>query len=541
LEVRTLKVVSRYCDSCGIKIPAQDIKDEVALEFEGSYYCKDCKEDILPLIEKSKKKARKAAPATARPRKKAAAKVKKQARKAVSRESREKKRPVKKRRVPAKAVRRRVEEIEEEEEDVEEERFVPAKRSTFPVVPAAIVGGCVLILLILLLIIASSSDPGVQQGQQPVISEEQKLEEEYAKLFKAAEDYAAKNPNEYKEIIARFDEVRRKAYYYSWGEKAEKKIREIKEQMMEDAKNAYTRLHDKAEELKAQGEYIAAIKVFDKFPVDLRRTGWYTKDVMKDIELLKKQLAAQEEAEPLLKRARDLAGEGKYAYAIGVLSGFSERHSNSPWFDRIRSLRLNYESKRADRDIMEDEAAELAKVKAEEEKRKKEEEERRKKEEALIASLPWTPLLGTDLFNWTLRSQNGDWKIKNKELQGTNSTQRVCFIGTGSKEWQNYLVKFKFKVVKGSFQLAVRFVVVRGRFPSYVTLSIDNCTGRTNEWHEALISIRGSEFKQTIDAKTSDVPASGSSTAGGIGFMLAPGGEVHFTDINVKVIGKKTK
>ena len=47
-----MKVVSRYCDSCGVKIPAQDIQDEVALKYEDSYYCKECKADILPLIDK---------------------------------------------------------------------------------------------------------------------------------------------------------------------------------------------------------------------------------------------------------------------------------------------------------------------------------------------------------------------------------------------------------------------------------------------------------------------------------------------------------
>jgi hypothetical protein len=50
-----VKVVSRYCDSCGIKIPASDIVDGTALKYEESFYCKDCKGEIIALVGKKGK------------------------------------------------------------------------------------------------------------------------------------------------------------------------------------------------------------------------------------------------------------------------------------------------------------------------------------------------------------------------------------------------------------------------------------------------------------------------------------------------------
>jgi hypothetical protein len=47
---------ARYCDSCGTKIEAEEIEAGTALVYEESYYCGECKQDVLPLIGKQEKK-----------------------------------------------------------------------------------------------------------------------------------------------------------------------------------------------------------------------------------------------------------------------------------------------------------------------------------------------------------------------------------------------------------------------------------------------------------------------------------------------------
>ena len=50
-----MKVVSKYCDTCGIKINDSDLKRSIAIEHESKFYCKDCKQEALKALEASKK------------------------------------------------------------------------------------------------------------------------------------------------------------------------------------------------------------------------------------------------------------------------------------------------------------------------------------------------------------------------------------------------------------------------------------------------------------------------------------------------------
>ena len=582
-----MKVVSRYCDSCGVKIPAQDIQDEIALKYEDSYYCKECKTEILPLLDKKGGKAAGAAAkgstngnGAAPAKKPAGDKSASGVAKAVDRKpaiagkpaavkppatrsgaapavkraptaSSATNRAVKGGAAPTRSGARKPVEPEEDldgdptdEGDAEE---APPKSKLVPILIAVAV---VLVLSVIGFMAtrgASTAEPEEQHAKVQTLSSKEKSEKAWSAAQASVKDRPlperVKALNDFLQSGTITDQ--------KVMDDAQAQVEKLEDQFKSQGEDAFKTLNAKAKELADAGSYEQAIATLRSFPPELRDTPWYTSNVRAEVAKYERNLAAKAEADPLLKKADEYAHAKEYRLAIGVLEGFdADEYRGSPYADRI-----DKEKRRLDEaSTAEEQGASLAEIdkkkKAEEDAARTAAAEKRRAEDQKIATLKWDSIPTDDLFTWKLpppMPQKDAWKCNGKELTGKcgdalPSMQIGAAVGVGKKSWVDYIVEFRYKVVKGSFRLGVRSLEENGGWKSVELQPDVNSDG---QWHTMTVSVRGTDdeaFQQITDGVAKKIKFDAhDSTQGGIAFCLMPNSECVFTDVRVKVISKGTE
>jgi len=605
-----VKVVSRYCDSCGVKIPASEIEDQIALKYEESYYCKDCKADILPLIDKKggngasggkslAKAARAGAEATraeskgdAPDKKPAGAKITSGSRPAVGAAAKAAsgtrpavgatksasastgsaartgakppgsstpgkgapaartplkgaapvkgalvKKPVSKR-PPDEDEPEDAEEGSQEELDAED-----ASKKNKLLIPA-IAGGALLLIVIVAVLMNGgdkASDPkALDPGKK---SPMQVAKEKSEKVWKDGLALVASKPTA--EQIKTLNDVIHSGAILDQNvmDAAEKQLEEMTEAYMAKGREEFDKLNAKAKALAESERYEEAIDAFRGFAPELRGTKWYLNNTRAEIERLQLLLQAKNEAEPLMRKADAYAKEKEYLVAAGVLEGFDvQEYSKSPWADKITKRKQGFDdlASKGEEDAA---MAELAKKEQEriaaeqaEKKKKMEEEDKR------IAGLNWTQIPTDDLFTWKLPepAPKEAWKTQGKELIGSagGAMQEniAAMAGCGDKRWIDYILEFKYKVVKGGFMVGVRA-------SGQAFCKLEPAFQADGQYHTMTISVRGTEddafmLVQPDGSKVKVKFDAHDSMQGGVAFCLLPNSECVFTEVRVKVINK---
>lgn len=384
-----MKVVSRYCDSCGIAIPATDIQDGTALKFEESYYCKDCKSEVEPLIEKNQGKpegrpgggaARGAGPAkpgitpklgagaarpgAARPGAgagapaaagggaKAAGPASRLGKgtpgaprpggvaagaggkRPVSSGDRAGARPGAKPGAGAAAGRRpgRPADAALDEEDGAEARAAPKKKGLPLPVIGAVAGGVLLVGgIVAFLVFGAKKDPGAsKKTENPQAVAQQNDARAIDETEKRVAAIAAVDGvPDYPALLREWSVAQRRIRGGGeYAARAQQKLAELKDERDRAAEARATDLLARAEKLTAGGEYKAAVETLLSFPVPLRGTNAWER-VRKAIDDADQQGVAYDEAQPLLREAEKLAGERRLRDAIGVLDAYDRRGAGS--------------------------------------------------------------------------------------------------------------------------------------------------------------------------------------------------------------------
>jgi hypothetical protein len=606
--VRRVKVVSRYCDSCGIKIPAGEIKDGTALKYEESYYCKDCKAEILPLIEQKKGKAPGQAPkpplAAAKPAAAAAAKAvapklgaagKSPAGAATKAPSAAAPAPAKPAAAapPAKPGGRPVARpgaaaaraplakpgarpplaragaatkpaqrrpgaadasVDDEDHGSEGElEAAEEPKKKLPLIPIAI-GAVVLVAIVGFFFLARKGGGAGDSGS--VKSQAEKTPDEIARernseALAQAEAQAERAGADVHAAIRAFEDAQKKLVPASNVPEVEEKIstrlEKLNEELDAEGRKAFEDTFAKADAAARAGNVESALETLKAFPERFRDTGWWKTNVRSEIAKLEGQLAAKREADPLLKKAEEYARKKEYRLAIGVLEGFDDDHYRDTEFAAAIRKRINEYQALASAGEQGEVLAEMAqKEKAEAEAEAKRIAAERAAEDRRIATLSWEKLLGDDLFTWRLPEPmpKEAWKVdkQTRELTGKcggalKNQDFGAIVGTGKSNWKDTIYEFRYKIVKGSFRVGVRFDPQRGCADVMPKVKADG------EWHTLTISVRGESLRTELLAGTDggslekcegkDLDA---SDAGGIAFVLMPQSEVVFADLKVKII-----
>lgn len=594
-----MKVVSRYCDSCGIKIPATEIKDGVALKYEESYYCKDCKAEILPLIEQKKGKAAPApaakpaaaasAPAAERSRTPTkpipAAKgagngasnakpldgkplgkpplAKPAAGKTPPRPIAGVKRPgaaaaparpgVKTSAKPRPGGDEEDEAPEGSDADLEAAEDAPPRK--LPLIPIAIVAVVLVAGAVWFFVFRSSGGAAAKDE----VAVHEKTPDEIAReknraVVAAADAQIAQNPSDVRGAIHALEKADASLVSASDIPAVQGKIHDRLEKLAEeldaDGKKAFEATFAKADAQRKSGDFDGALATFRAFPEEYRETLWWTKNIPTEIEHVEKQLAAKREAEPLLKKAADFAKQKEFMVAVGVLEGFDvERYRDSEYAPKVKKAMGEYQALASARD----QEAVLGELAAKEKKEKEAEDkalaEKRAQEDKRIAGLPWKKVLGDDLFTWHLPEPmpKDVWKVDKatKELTGKcgaalKGQDFGAMAGTGEANWGDAIVEFRYKIVKGGFRIGARF-----NPQQHACIDLIPEMTADGQWHTVQVSVRGEGSKTDVAmteggaAKKCEGKDLDASDKGGFAFVLLPNSEVVFADLKVKVISTK--
>lgn len=591
-----MKVVSRYCDSCGIKIPAGDITEGIALKYEESFYCKDCKAEIIPLIEQKKGKANgavstgaaktsapkspipdlapplrsapKSAPAKpaaagaappngARPRPATGSAAVRPgapaAKRPLSARPGAAKAPLaRKAAAPARAAPDDDEVAPDEEEAEGAEGAAPRSR-----VMLFAVGGAAVVAVVVGVVLAmrgpGTASGGERAGGTPKAgagagAAESPSEKNRKLLADAEARIAGLDPVAAIKVL---DEARSRLIpapnANDVAATIDARVEKLGEEVEEIAAKTFKDVSEKAAGQRSSGDFEGALATLRGFPEELRETGWWRTNARAEIAKIELLLAAKREAEPILRKAESYARAKEWRLAIGVLEGYDREHYRDATeiAERVEKMIAEYLSAMSSAE----QSQALARLDKEEaaaaEAERKAEEERRRKEDERIARLPWENLMGDDLFIWKLPEPfpKEAWKLDKatRELRGSSGEaikgqEFGAAIGVG-KSWRDVAIQFRYKVMKGGFRVGFRSKGVAGVCGQALVPNIAD-----GQWHtvEVLVRGSGSQTEATVveggAKKKCETRGEDGSSEGGVAFLLEPNSEVVFADLKVKVI-----
>ena len=660
-------VVAVYCDSCGVKIAPDALEGGQALQFEDSFYCRDCKADILPLIGKTPAKAKPKSPAkTSRKKasadKTAAAPVKRKRRRSASASgdevsaasakkpaapkrrrrsasseapaaSDEKKAAPKRRRrstsseaaaapkekpsagVPTAAdeaalayptrKRRRATAAKPEEQEAAPKRRKAARAGTAagsrrpqeqgerksPAAPKpgaasrpkrtrrrsqesstgdgeprtprraktaadqkplliglGVVGG---ILLLAIGAFMMGGDKGPKPLTPAQIAQKKKAEaaattQRRKKVLVATEEKAKRYGEDYVAMIDLWRSVTEELGG-DYADQIKTTIAGLEQTMKIDAQTAFDRISSKADDLTADGKYVEALAEWNTFPYTLRTTTVWLDKGKTAVQVLEKIAIAQSEAEPLLNRATELAAQGEYQRALGVLEGFDTDHyADSTWTQKMEELKRAYAGGSSDSEqqaALEALAAERAAAIA---RKNQELADKKRQDFARIAAMPWDNQ-GVDLLIWRLPEPRPKeaWTTEGDELRGKapganleGMANVAAVAGVGDPEWQDFVIEFEYKVISGSFHIGARST------PG-AWAQLEPQISKDGSWHKYTFLAYGKdstafqEISSLSPLRSKPIKFDAhDSLQGGVAFVLPASAEVHFRNIRAKVINK---
>lgn len=368
-----MQVISRYCDTCGIKIHDGDFKRNLALQFEDKYYCKDCKDEVLDIIEHSKKKKED------RRKKKERAAREREEEGGEERKKKKKKDSGPEERIERKKRRRRREKDREKEipgdlgKDRKKSREGSSKgsekelatlvtsskksktRTTMPVVDKDLslpepgkaistkslmaIGGALLgITLLCFLLLFSKGSPSakiVKTGKKGTSGGAQK------KWVQEVQQYAKEHPTNYLEILKRWEVLQRAVEDRDLKEEVNREYYRWSNQFYKIQLNSFEKYLEKR---KYREALLVYFQYSDEFPLGSDKK----QELFQRLKALERslfQLGAEKIAPRLIAKARDLAEQNHYQQAIGTLMAFDKQaYSDSTWKDKIDEALQKYQT-----------------------------------------------------------------------------------------------------------------------------------------------------------------------------------------------------
>ncbi|GIW70657.1 MAG: hypothetical protein KatS3mg102_0199 [Planctomycetota bacterium] len=550
-----MRVVSRYCDSCGTKIPAEDIAGGAALQVDDAYYCAECKVDVLPLVGKKEQEpaagaaaggarsapgaaAPEAPPAAAAPggrkapasrsagsppaqRAAARRRLKAGAKEAAGAPNGAARRPVRAQRearaaapaaeaagerraaggaaaraaggAGARGLKRRAGGPPRGRSGSGER--APAPRRSGPPM-GLILGGCAAAGVLIVIVAVMAAGPRAADTRPARPSAEQLAAEAAARserLFQQTQaEVGEPRAEQLAAAIARWSEVRAELSG-EWATKAEAEIARLRTELDQAAAARIAEVAERAGALAAKGQLEEALQLWAAVPGSFRRVQAWADKAMPEIERLERLALARAEAEPLLAKAEQYAAAGEYERALGVLEGFDlERYRDTTWGERIAALREQYRGGGS-------EAAQqqaVARIKEKEAQQAAERErqraQKRRDDLARLASMPWENL-GVDLMIYKLPepTPKESWKPVDKELHGT--------AGAALSQWGGEIGAIA-GVGKPDWQdylLELEYKVVRGSFSLGVRASgrgfvkLEPELVKDGNWHKLTVLVYG--------------------------------------------------
>lgn len=554
-----MRVTSRYCEQCGIKIPLEDIRRGKFLEHEGDFYCMQCRDDVLPRINKSQKNS----PPKGTPS------------------------------APVKTSKRKISAYTNASES---SIFGTKSPLTSPQGEAAasqnqlmlygIIAGLLALMLIALIWILASSNQGPSvkkplkggekkdplQGQpleKKVLEEIGEVDshpshpsQKVAKLTKIREKYSEfLSTQKGSKIRGKLDDKLQENRFLAaektaadshaladkmelwkrtieklkgtpWEKKARENLEKLKKTFNQQAQMEYEKLVLDAKRAEDREEFEEARAILNRYSLEFRNTEFWIRHIDRIKEHLKKMISLQEKMNNLEIEATQEMDNGNFDEAFKKYRDFIDQCPVEKWKKKVEKL-LEDAKLRHEKSKLKNEEEEKKKL-AEQKRREQLKEKMARLRKSLQGGSWVTVFDGTDLSLW---KEMGDWKIQSGYLIGEPTNNRSAMFLLAP--FKNYSAEFSVQIKKGYFGMIVRFAT-DGR-SNYVPFGeATNDQGAypvaTNQWVRFSVSVK--EDYATVSCNSPNFKPMKLKVSvpppGFLGFFVPPDSKVMFQSIKVK-------
>ncbi|MBN1417353.1 MAG: hypothetical protein JXP34_01175, partial [Planctomycetes bacterium] len=405
-------------------------------------------------------------------------------------------------------------------------------------------------------------------AEKDAAAEVEKRREAAQRELKVIEDAIATSPDAYDYIAARYDALaNRYRDLSSFAADCERKAGEYRERATKMAQDALAVIESEAQALVEKNEFVAAKELYEATPEDvidrLNSRGELAERFNKRYEELSTWAEGGARLDELRRKAfkYQKQGDDSIAEQILTLNWRNEDYEGTPvgrlydeLVNQIRTRRLDEllaAEEKADR-----EREERERLRRAEENRLREEKWQRGKE-----AIPFVTLLGPyDFMNWPIRFPNTIWKHSNDDgvgvLEADNRTGGMeCLIGPNGPHWQDFVIRFEFRISEGSFSLSPRTQIARLPFglsivpPQFLRRSDPSLEFRKDEfggdWVRATVEVHGTgpdaQVRLIVDSANTDRTVSGKDMkllpdAGSFVVTVPQGSHVAIRKVELKLV-----
>ncbi len=292
--------------------------------------------------------------------------------------------------------------------------------------------------------------------------------------------------------------------------------------------------------------YREALRILAKLPPEIEGIPEYEERFQRLRETAATYAQDERYLVELKREAEAFARKKLYTVAERIIrEGFNEREfaTDTPIWDRREEILKKYEAApmREAQERMESE--ELARKTKEREEREKAFAQRHQEFTAGKEKVSPEPLLGQyDLINWPFRSRNAQWKLT-KSDGGAGCITAVVpdeghhwVLGPNGSHWEDYVLRFKAKISKGTLILFPRVTVAQIN----AAAAADPAAGEGriafdadqagDGWITVTIEVVGAGDSTRVEVAVEGGNKAGTTARTGADLKLAQAGDAEFPD-----------
>jgi len=308
-------------------------------------------------------------------------------------------------------------------------------------------------------------------------SELEKRREAAERELKALEEMIAASPDAYDSIAGEYERLKNRYQDITdFSAGCARKAEENQKRATEVAQGALAAIETEAQALVDKNEFAAAAELYEKTPADVIERLNTRPEVVERFNKRYEDLSSWAKGGKRLDELRRKAfkyqkqDDGAIAEQILTLNWKNDDYEGTPVgrlygeiLNQIRTQKLDAEL--AAEETAEREREERDRLRRAEENRLREEKWQRGKE-----AIPFVTILGPyDIMNWPIKFPGDVWKHTddggNGVLEANNrSGGSECLIGPNGPHWQDFAIRFEFRISEGSFSLSPRTQIPRMPF-----------------------------------------------------------------------------